>query len=87
MQQFQEVFVVEGVAPDVRYARAAAWEGLRQILGGDDEAQWGFALANYQLTEVLDPTADEPTLGEPPKTVSACRYHIELARVEQEVAP
>lgn len=83
-----ETFVVDGVAPDVRYARAAAWEGLRAILGGEDEEQWGFKTGQYTLAEVpAHDSPEEPTVDDPPRFTPACRYHIELVRVEQEVAP
>ena len=72
----QEMFTVSGVAPDVQYARAAAWNGLRLVLGSEDEEQWALTQAMYSITEV------ESETGEPE---AACRYTITMARVNAEV--
>lgn len=82
----KEIFIVEGVSRSIPYARAAAWEGLRQILGGEDEAQWALVVGQYNPAEVVaDDSPLNPTLDDPPHMIPACRYHIEIARIEVEV--
>ena len=77
MQAPVEQFIVSGVAPDVTYARAAAWQGLRGVLGPESDAQWALAQATYQLAQVADGVTGEPS--------DACRYDIVMQRVPQEI--
>ena len=76
----QEIFAVSGVAPDVTYARAAAWQGLLQILGTDPPESWALHRAMYNIGEI---EAEEP--DEAPRVV--CRYQIEIVRIPEEAAP
>lgn len=69
----KEFFKVVGVAPDVTYARVAALNGLRSILGPESEELWELAQAEYAIAEV----------GE--SAERGCYYTITFARVREEV--
>ena len=73
--QGQETFTVQGVTPDVNYARAAAWNALRQILGNEPEDLWEMFGAAYTICEVDGEDGIEV----------ACKYEITLVRVREEV--
>lgn len=72
----QEIFIVTGVSPDVQYARAAGWNGLRQILGSEPESQWALFRAEYRLAQVE---------GDDGELETACQYQIDFRRVSAEV--
>lgn len=47
-QKRLEMFTASGVSPDVAYARAAAWNALRLILGGvESDELWRLQAVNY----------------------------------------
>jgi hypothetical protein len=51
-----ETFDVSGTTMDITYARVAAWESLRLILGSDPEEAWRLMGMRYALAEVRGET-------------------------------
>lgn len=69
----KEVFIVSGTAPDVTYARAAAWQGLTQGLGPEPPEQWVLQQSTF--------TPGELTSGE-----FCVQYSIQFVHDPEEVA-
>lgn len=47
-----EIFRAAGTTMDVTYARIAAWEALRSVLGSDPVAAWRLGRMAYGLAEI-----------------------------------